>query len=140
MAHRNPMVSRCRLEFATSLGVRFTPYTYDGPRQPNGDFLENLKITENLRFCDFSDPAEIYGKFTEKLPKTTEIKQQIRNTYKIRRFPYGRIRNKSVRVLTAWGPPLAKVRISEASRYPKTRVPIGVPLACRRRPTVPKDS
>ena len=52
-------------------------YVYDGPRQPNGDFLENLKVTENLRFCDFSDPAEIYGKFTEKLPKTTEIKQQI---------------------------------------------------------------
>ena len=60
---------------------------YDGPRQPNGDFLENLKITETLRFCDFSDPAEIYGKFTENLPKTTEIKQKIREKYKIRRFP-----------------------------------------------------
>ena len=53
-------------------------YGYDGPRQPNGDFLENLKDTEHLRFCDFSDPAEIYGKFTEQLPNTTEIKQQIR--------------------------------------------------------------
>ena len=62
-------------------------YDYDGPRQPNGDFLENLKITENLRFCDFSDHAEIYGKITEKLLKTTEIKQQIRKKYKIRRFP-----------------------------------------------------
>ena len=62
-------------------------YVYDGPRQPNGDFLENLKITENLQFCDFSDPAEIYGTFTEKLPKTTEIKQNIKKHYKIRRFP-----------------------------------------------------
>ena len=52
-----------------------------------GGFLENLKITENLRFCDFSDPAEIYRKISEKLPKTVEIKQKIMKTYKIRRFP-----------------------------------------------------
>ena len=58
-----------------------------GQRSLTGGFLENLKITENLRFCDFSDPAEIYGKFTEKLRKTTEIKQKIMKKYKIRRFP-----------------------------------------------------
>ena len=38
-------------------------------------------------FCDFSDPAEIYGKFTEKLPKTTEIKQKILKKYQILQLP-----------------------------------------------------
>ena len=58
-----------------------------GPRRPNGGFLENLKITEILRFCDFSDPAEIYGKFTEHLRETTEIKQKLKNKYKFLQFP-----------------------------------------------------
>ena len=62
-------------------------YIYDGPRQPNGDFLENLKITENLRISRFFGLCGNYGKITEKLPKITEIKQQIRKKYKIRRFP-----------------------------------------------------
>ena len=48
---------------------------YDGPRHPTGGFLENLKNTENLRFFDFSNPAEIYENL-RKNPKTAEIKQK----------------------------------------------------------------
>ena len=62
-------------------------YTYDGPRQPNGDFLENLKITENLRFLRFFGPCGNYGKITEHLWKTTEIMQKLRKKYKFLQFP-----------------------------------------------------
>ena len=52
--------------FAQSLQKRWIyTYTYDGPKRPNGGFLENLKIRKIYDFCDFSDPAEI----TEKLPE-----------------------------------------------------------------------
>ena len=43
---------------------------HDGPKQPNGGFLEHLNIAEHLHnLCDLSDPAEIYGKITKKYRK-----------------------------------------------------------------------
>ena len=68
-------------------GRKHDPVSYDGPRQPNGDFLENLKITENLLISRFFGPCGNYGKITETLPKATEIKQKLKKKYKIRRFP-----------------------------------------------------
>ena len=49
---------------------------YDGPKRPNGGFLENLKITVFF-FVIFRTLRKICGKITEHLRKTTEIMQTL---------------------------------------------------------------
>ena len=58
-----------RVRTCARFDADFGCYRCDGPRRPNGDFLENLKITENLRFLRFFGPCgnlrKNYRKITE---------------------------------------------------------------------------
>ena len=72
-------------------GVRASPDTLGivmmGQGSLTGGFLENLKITGKLGFLRFFGPCGNYGKITENLRKTTEIKQELMNKYKFLQFP-----------------------------------------------------
>ena len=56
-------------------------YFDDGPKRPNGDFLENLKVTEHLRISCFFGPCgnlrKFYRKFMENRRNSAKIAEKI---------------------------------------------------------------